>query len=117
MMSVVSSSGGKVVGITMQRVEQLSIRLPRRRLRLNAIEVLPADQTAQRHLTAAQESEEQQEDRVLTRQRGLSLGGTAELLVNSFQGIGGAQCLPLRSRESSKGDELVAGLFDADAAS
>jgi len=84
MMSVVSSSGGKVVGITMQRVEQLSIRLPRRRLRLNAIEVLPADQTAQRHLTAAQESEEQQEDRVLTRQRGLSLGAatyTGDLLL------------------------------------
>jgi uncharacterized membrane protein (UPF0182 family) len=29
---------------------------------------------AQRHLTAAHESEKQQEDRVLTRQRGLSLG-------------------------------------------
>ncbi len=56
MMSVVSSSGGKVVGITMQRVEQLSIQLPRRRLRLKAIEVLPADQTAQRHLTAARTS-------------------------------------------------------------
>jgi len=46
-------------------------------LRLKAIEVLPADQTAQRHLTAAQESEEQQEDRVFTRQRGLSLGAAA----------------------------------------
>ena len=57
----------------MQRVEQSSIQLLRRHLRLKAIEVLPADQTAQRHLTAAQESEEQQADRVLTRQRGLSL--------------------------------------------
>ena len=64
-------------------VEQLSIQLLRRRLRLKAIEILPADEAAQRHLTAAQESEEQQEDRVLTRQRGLSLGATAELLVNS----------------------------------
>jgi len=61
----------------MQRVEQLSIQLLRYRLRLKAIEVLPADQAAQRHLTAAQESEEQQEDRVLTRQRGLSLGAPA----------------------------------------
>jgi hypothetical protein len=57
----------------MRRVEQSSIQLLRRRLRLKAIEVLPADHAAQRHLTAAQESEEQQADRVLTRQRGLSL--------------------------------------------
>jgi len=69
MMSIVSSSGGKVVGITMQRVDQLSIQLLRRRLRLKAIEILPADEAAQRHLTVAQESEEQQEDRVLSAAR------------------------------------------------
>jgi hypothetical protein len=33
-----------------------------------AIVILPADEAAQRHPTAAHESEEQQEDRVLTRQ-------------------------------------------------
>jgi hypothetical protein len=43
--------------------------LPHRCLRLKVIEVLPADQAAQGHLTAVQESEEQQEDCVLTRQR------------------------------------------------
>ena len=58
----------------MQRVEQSSIQLLRRRRRLKTIEVLPADQATQRHLTAQQESEEQQADRFLTRQRGLSLG-------------------------------------------
>jgi len=71
------SSGGKVVLHTTQRVERLSIQLLRRRLRLKAIEVLPADKAAQRPLTAAQESEGQQADRVLTRQRGLSLGAPA----------------------------------------
>src|SRR5271155_5335150 len=103
------SIGRKVVFIIMQRVDQLSIQLLRRlHLRVEVVEVLPADQAAQPDLTAAQESEEQQEDRVLTRQRGLGLGAPAELLVNSFQCVGGAQCLPLRNRESSKGEELVA---------
>ena len=49
-------------------------------LRVQVGQVLPGDHD---HLTAAQESKQQQEDRVLTGQRGLGLGASAELLIDS----------------------------------
>src|SRR5579864_9636193 len=63
------------------------------------IEFVPADQTAQPHFTAAQEAEEQQQNCLLVRQRGLGFGPPPELLVDSLQRVGGAQRLPLRGWE------------------
>jgi hypothetical protein len=59
--------------------------------------MLPADQAAQRDLAAAQEAEEQEQNRFFAGQRSLGFGPPAKLLVDSLQRIGGAQRLPLRN--------------------
>ena len=76
---------------------------------------MPADEAAQRDLAAAQESEEQEQNRLFIGERGLGFGPPPELLVDPLQRIGGAQRLPLRKRESYEGKELVAGLLEAGA--
>ena len=48
-------------------------------------------------------------------QRRLGFGPPPELLVDPLQRIGRAQRLPLRKRESGKGEEFVAGLLEAGA--
>src|SRR5215472_3443374 len=76
-------------------------------------EVVPADQPAQLHLAAAQESEQQEQDCLLVRERSLGLGPPAKLLVYPLQRVGGAQRLPLRDRVGRKGEQFVAGFLEA----
>jgi hypothetical protein len=66
-------------------------------------------------LAAAQQTEQQKQNRFFVWQRSLGFGPPPELLVDSLQRIGGAQRLPLRKRESGKGEELVASLLEAGA--
>ena len=68
-----------------------------RRLRLftDSGYILPADQAAQSDLAAAQESEEQEQNRHFAGERGLGFGPPAKLFVYPLQRVGGAQRLPL----------------------
>src|SRR5437016_12127956 len=65
------------------------------------------------HLAAAEQSEEQQQDRVLTGQRGLCLRAATEFTVDSLERICGAQRFPLRLRKAQKGEEVIAGFLQA----
>src|SRR6266542_4229600 len=79
----------------------------------NTRHVLKADDAAKDDLPAAQETEEEQEHRVLTRQRSLGLRSPAELLVDPLERVGRAQRLPLRGRVTQEREELVTGLVEA----
>jgi len=74
---------------------------------------MPADQPAQLNLSATQQSEQEEQDRLLVRERSLGLGSPPKLLVDPLQRVGRAQGLPLGNREGSKSEQFVASFLEA----
>src|SRR3989449_3615499 len=68
----------------------------------------PAIDPAQLDLPAHHEAEEQNQSRVLGRQRALCLHASAKFFVEPFNRVRGAQRLPLRYREAEERPQLVA---------
>src|SRR6516164_6675845 len=64
-------------------------------------------------LAARHQAVEQDEGRVLRRERALGLHTPTEFLVEALDGVGGAQALPLLGWEREEGEQLVAALFEA----
>ena len=62
-------------------------------------------------MTAAQQAEQQKQNRLLVGQRRLGFGPPPELFVDPLQRVGGAQRLPLRGGKASKGKKLIAGFL------
>jgi hypothetical protein len=58
-------------------------------------QILPADQTAQLHLAATQEAEEQEQHSLFTGKRSLGFGPPAKFFIDPFERVGRAQRLPL----------------------
>src|SRR5947199_3873116 len=75
--------------------------------------VLKADDAAKHDLPASKKTEEEQEHRVLARQRSLSLGAPAEFPVDPLERVGRAQRLPLRGRVTQEREEIVTRLLEA----
>jgi len=77
------------------------------------IESFPAIELAHLDLAGCEQSPEKHRHRLWRGQHGLRLDAAAELLVQPFDGIRGPSGLPLRRRQAGKGEETIAGFFQA----
>ena len=76
------------------------------------VQGLPAVYLSQRDLSAREKRPEQHAGSVGTGQDALSFDASLELLVQAFDGIGGADRFPLRRRIAQIGEQVFSGFFE-----